>query len=85
MREDADDTAKQTSQQHSSEQSQLSNTQAALRHAVQQLDELAGSSNDIQEVRAQLEQQTQALQSMEETIATAEADKAREHEQTLSR
>ena len=67
------------------ESSALSSTQAALRHAVEQLDELAGSDDQMQHVRAQLEQQTEALQTMQRSLDESEAEKAREHQQTLSR
>jgi len=82
---DAEDTAEHTSQEHDSELDQLSHTQAALKHAMQQLDVLTSSDDDMHNVRTQLKQQTQALQSMQESIATAEEEKARDHEQALSR
>ena len=82
---DAEDSAEHTSQEHSSELDQLSHTQAALKQAMQQLDVLTSSDDDMHNVRTQLKQQTQALQSMQESIATAEEEKAREHEQALSR
>ena len=52
---------------------------------MQQLDVLTSSDDDMHNVRTQLKQQTQALQSMQESIATAEEEMAREHEQALSR
>jgi small-conductance mechanosensitive channel len=82
---DAEDSAEHTSQEHSSELDQLSHTQAALKQAMKQLDVLTSSDDDMHNVRTQLKQQTQALQSMQESIATAEEEKAREHEQALSR
>jgi small-conductance mechanosensitive channel len=82
---DAEDTAEYPSQEHGSELDQLSHTQAALKQAMQQLDVLTSSDDDMHNVRTQLKQQTQALQSMQESIATAEEEKARDHEQALSR
>ena len=77
--------ALQTRQEQHAGSNKLSSTQAALRHAVQQLDELTGSEDQMQHVCAQLEQQKQALQSMQKSIDESEAEKARDHEQTLSR
>ena len=77
--------AQQGSGEPASQQSQLSDTQAALRHALQQLDALTDSSNDMRDVHAKLEQQSQALQTMQETFDAVETEKAQEHEQTLSR
>lgn len=85
LEEDTEDAARQTSQEHRTEEDELSHTQAALRHAVQQLEELTGSDDDMHDVHAQLKQQTQALHSMQESFASFEEEKAREHEQTLNR
>lgn len=85
LEEDTEDAARQASQEHRTEEDELSHTQAALRHAVQQLEELTGSDDDIHDVHAQLKQQTQALHSMQESFASFEEEKAREHEQTLNR
>ncbi len=82
---DAEGSAGHTSQEHGSELDQLSHTQAALKQAMQQLDVLTSSDDDMHSVRTQLQQQTQALQSMQESIATAEEEKARDREQALSR
>ena len=82
---DAEDTAEHTIQERGSELDQLLHTQAALKQAMQQLDMLTSSDDDMHNVRTQLKQQTQALQSMQESIATAEEEKARDHEQALSR
>lgn len=82
---DTEDTAEHPSQELGSELNQLSHTQAALKQAMQQLDVLTSSDDDLLNVRTQLKQQTQALQSMQESIATAEEEKARDHEQALSR
>ena len=84
-RVDAEDTAEHTRQEHGSELDQLLHTKAALKQAMQQLDMLTSSDDDMHDVRTQLKQQTQALQSMQESIATAEEEKARDHEQALSR
>ena len=67
------------------DQNELSDVQAALRHALQQLEALTGSGDDMRDVHAKLEQQSQALQSMQETFDAVEAEKAQEHEQTLTR
>lgn len=74
----------QTRAEISPEQQQLSDTQAALQQALQQLEELAGSSNDMQDVHAKLEQQSKALQTMQETF-DVQAEKAQEHQQSLCR
>ena len=71
--------------QQSAEKEQLSDTQAALRHAMQQLEELTGSDREMRNVHAKLEQQSQALQTMQESFEAVEAEKAEEHEQALSR
>ena len=71
--------------QQSAEGGRLSDTQAALRHAMQQLEELTGSNSEMRNVHAKLEQQSQALQTMQETFEAVEAEKAEEHEQALSR
>ena len=71
--------------QQSAEQGQLSDTQAALMHAMQQLEELTESDSEMRNVHAKLEQQSQALQTMQESFEAVEAEKAEEHEQALSR
>lgn len=52
---------------------------------MQQLEELTESDSEMRNVRAKLEQQSQALQTMQETFEAVEAEKAEEHEQALSR
>lgn len=51
---------------------------------MQQLEELTADS-EIRDVHAKLEQQSQALQTMQESFEAVEAEKAQEHEQTLRR
>ena len=85
MLQGSDNGAQITMTEQHTDSSALSSTQAALRHAVEQLDELAGSDDQMQHVRAQLEQQTEALLVMQRSLDESEAEKAREHEQTLSR
>lgn len=77
--------AQQATEEPASQQSQLSETQAALKHALQQLEALTDSNHDMRDVHAKLEEQSQALQSMQETFDAVETEKVQEHEQTLSR
>ena len=77
-------TSQQCTEESQSGQCQLSDTEAALRHAMQQLEELTADS-EMRDVHAKLEQQSQALQTMQESFEAVEAEKAEEHEQTLSR
>lgn len=66
-------------------QRQLSETQAALRHAMQQLEELTESNHEMRGLHEKLEQQSQAIHNMQERFEAVEAEKAQEHEQALSR
>lgn len=66
-------------------QRQLSDTQAALRHALQQLEELTESNNEMRGLHEKLEQQSQAIHNMQERFQAVEAEKAQEHEQALGR
>lgn len=66
-------------------QHDLSDTQAALKHAMQQLEKLTESNNEMKELHEKLEQQSQAIHSMQDRFKAVEAEKAQEHEQTISR
>lgn len=67
------------------EHQRLAETQDALKHAMEQMQELAAANNKMDTLHTQLEGQSSALQQLGQDFSAAEAQRTKELEESLHR